>query len=84
MLDSNIAGNVAKASVSYTNGGVITESGAVHVWGGSSWGGGFGGGQQNAREVTWSEGLSGVPSCYACEDLVSSKDHVVMVFKKKK
>ena len=36
LLDCSIAGQVASAAVSYTNGGVVTPDGEVHVWGGEA------------------------------------------------
>ena len=36
LLDCSIAGQVANAAVSYTNGGVVTPDGEVHVWGGEA------------------------------------------------
>ena len=82
MLDGSIASAVSSAAVAYTNGGVITRTGQVFVWGGRSWGGGFGLGSHNASLVEWSEGLGGVPGCYACEEIAVGAEHVMMLFKK--
>lgn len=71
----------AACAASYTNAGVVSSDGDVYVWGGAAWKGGYGAGHSEATQVTWSEGLSGVPQCYQCEDLAVGHRHVMLVFK---